>query len=105
MPQPDCTAICCVPSIMNDDGWPDDARLRLVCHSTSPVVASKARNMRSLVPPLKTSPPPVASTGPQFVEFAKVCVQTRAPVSTFHACTSPMCCAPGAIISVFDAPV
>ena len=59
-------------------------------HSSLPFDASKAWNMRSLVPPLKTTPPPVASIGPQFGEFAYVCVQTRLPVSTFHACTSPM---------------
>ena len=35
-------------------------------HSCSPVRAN-ARNMRSLVPPLNTSPPPVVRSEPQFI--------------------------------------
>src|SRR5688500_3073551 len=105
MPQPDCTAMYCLPSTMKDDGWPITPDCVWICHNTLPVEASKARNIRSWVPPLNTSPPPVASTGPQLVEFANVLVHTRAPVLTFQACTSPICSAPGAIISVFDAPV
>ena len=41
----------------------------LVRKGGKPVAPSNARNRRSLVPPAKTSPPAVASTGPQFVEF------------------------------------
>jgi hypothetical protein len=75
---------------MNDEGCPITPELVGNSHTTLPLVASKARNIRSLVPPLNTRPPPVASVGPQFADFANVWVQTRAPVSTFHACTSPM---------------
>src|SRR6187455_2144234 len=74
-------------------------------HTTFPVRASNARNMRSEVPPPKTSPPPVASSGPQFDDLAKVWVHARVPVSTFHACTSPMWSAPGAIDTTALAPV
>src|SRR2546422_9005581 len=65
-PQPDCTAMYCFPSTMNDDGWPVMPELVGNSHSSLPFFASNAWNMRSLVPPLKTSPPPVASIGPQF---------------------------------------
>ena len=41
-------------------------------HSTSPLDASNARNIRSFVPPLNTSPPPVVKMGPQFGDFAKM---------------------------------
>src|ERR1700704_7042370 len=90
---------------MNEDGWPMMPELVGNCHSTAPVDASNARNKRSWVPPLKTSPPPVASIGPQFEAIPKLCVQTRAPVSTFHACTSPMWSAPGTILTALVPPV
>src|SRR6266508_2413435 len=73
--------------------------------TTAPLDASNARNLRSLVPPLKTTPPPVASIGPQLVDVVNVWVQTRLPVSTFHACTSPIWSAPGTMASVLVAPV
>src|SRR5437899_6203496 len=90
MPQPDCTATYCLPSTRNDTGWPMMPELVGYCHSTAPFVASNARNSRSCVPPLNPSPPPVASVGPQFDVIPRLRVQTLAPVSTFHACTSPM---------------
>ena len=55
---------------MNVDGWPmtpDDVGNS---HSSLPVAASKAWKRRSLVPPVKTSPPAVASIGPQFGDIA-----------------------------------
>ena len=62
-----------------------------VCASQSsfPDAASKAWILRSLVPPVNTRPPPVASIEPQFGVFWYSCTQTRLPVSTFQACTSP----------------
>src|SRR5262249_11128058 len=74
-------------------------------HSSLPLAASKAWNIRSLVPPLNTRPPPVASIGPQFGDRGYSCVHTRVPVSTFHAWTSPTCVAPGAMANVHVAPV
>jgi len=44
--------------------------------STLPFVASNARTIRSLVPPLTTSPPAVLSIAPQFGDFANLCVHT-----------------------------
>src|SRR5678816_1607020 len=73
-------------------------------HRTFPLFASNARNFRSLVPPENTRPPPVVRIGPQFGEVGKGCVQTLLPVSTFHACTSPMWSAFSAIRSVVVAP-
>src|SRR5207237_1694850 len=84
-PQPDCTATYCLPSIANDVGWLVMPELVGNCHRSFPVFASKAWNIRSLVPPLNTSPPAVASIGPQFIEFGYMCVQTFLPVSTSHA--------------------
>src|SRR5207237_2475083 len=95
-PQPDCTAIYCRPSSMNDVGCPTTPEFVGASHSTLPVDASYARNIRSFVPPLKTRPPAVDSIGPQLADFGKVWVHTRSPVSTFHACTSPKWSAPGA---------
>src|SRR5437763_79204 len=89
MPKPDCTATYCVPSTMKDDGEAMMPELVGNSHNTSPVFALNARNLRSLVPPLNTNPPAVVIVGPQFADFANLCVQTRWPVSTFHACTSP----------------
>src|SRR5436190_16464716 len=94
IPHPDWTATYCLPPTWNDDGCPMMPELVGNSHSTAPFAASKARKSRSFVPPLKTSPPPVASIGPQFADAANVCVQMRCPVWTFHACTSPMCSAP-----------
>ena len=74
------------------------------CHSTSPVRASKALKYRSLVPPAKTSPPPVVSTGPQFWE-SNSCVHTRSPAFRSQACSSPMWSAPGARVIAVSAPV
>ena len=95
MPKPDCTATYCRPSIENDIGTPMMPEFVGVSQSIFPLFASNARNIRSFVPPENTSPPPVVRIGPQFADFANVCVHTRLPVSTFHACTSPMCFAPG----------
>ena len=64
-------------------------------HSTSPLRASKARKKRSLVPPAKTRPPPVVSTGPQLAP-SNSCVQTSSPVSMSHAWISPTWLTPGA---------
>src|SRR5688572_26004002 len=104
-PHPDCTAMYCRPSTMKDVGCPLMPELVGNSHNTFPFDESNARNKRSLVPPLNTSPPPVASMGPQFGDFANRCVHTRCPVSTFHACTSPTCSAPGARKKPVVAPV
>ena len=95
----------CLPSTINEDAGPMMPELVGYSHISFPVDASKAWNMRSFVPPVNTSPPPVASIGPQFCDEGYVWVHTRLPVSTFQACTSPMWSAPGAIISVPVAPV
>src|ERR1700680_3347608 len=76
-PQPDCTAMYCLPATMNDTGCPVMPELVGNSHTSFPVDASKAWNMRSLVPPLNTRPPAVASIGPQFCESAYLCVHTR----------------------------
>src|SRR4029077_2434595 len=73
-PHPDCTAMYCLPSTANDVGWPMTPELVGNSHSSLPVAASNAWNLRSLVPPVNTRPPPVASIGPQFGEFAYLCV-------------------------------
>ena len=70
IPQPDCTAMYCLPSTLNEDGWPMIPELVGNSHNNFPLAASNAWNMRSLVPPLNTSPPAVATMGPQFCEFA-----------------------------------
>src|SRR6185295_2809793 len=90
IPQPDCTAMYCLPLAMNDEGWPMIPELVGKSHISLPVDASNAWNLRSLVPPLNTRPPAVASIGPQVGDVAYWCVHTRLPVSTFHACTSPI---------------
>ena len=66
-PQPDCTAMYWTPSTSNEEGGAMMPELVLNCQSCSPVRASNARKMRSLVPPLNTRPPPVVSTEPQFI--------------------------------------
>src|SRR5262249_41747739 len=88
-PQPDCTATYCLPSIANELGTPVTPELVLNSQSTFPFFASKARKFRSLVPPVKTRPPPVVSTGPQLCHLYW-CVQTFCPVFMFHAWTSPI---------------
>ena len=47
IPQPDCTATYCLPSTMNDDGWPMMPELVGNSHSSAPLDASNARNRRS----------------------------------------------------------
>src|SRR5689334_1406305 len=89
-PQPETTAMYCVPSTMNDDGGAYTPELVGYSHSTAPVAASYARSLRSLVPPLNTSPPPVVRIGPQLGESLKLWLHAFLPVSTFHACTSLM---------------
>src|SRR5687768_13267217 len=91
--------------MLNDAGCPITPELVTNSHVIVPVAASNARNLRSFVPPLNTRPPPVASIGPQLADVAKVWVQTRLPVSTCQAWTSPIWAAPSASISVELAPV
>src|SRR5882762_8536204 len=101
-PQPDCTAIYCLPSTWNDTGTAATPEAVGNSHSTLPVLASNARNMRSLVPPANSNPPPVARTGPQLNDGMLV-VHTFLPVSRFQACSSPMWSAPATIFSTFFA--
>src|SRR5262245_23772251 len=68
-PQPDCTAMYCLPSTMKDTGWPVMPEFVGNSHRSFPVLASNAWNKRSFVPPLNTSPPAVASIGPQFIDL------------------------------------
>src|SRR4029453_13082857 len=63
-PQPDTTAMYCLPSSMNEDGGAYTPEFVGNSHNTSPVDASNARNSRSFVPPLNTRPPPVVRIGP-----------------------------------------
>src|SRR4029450_4677872 len=65
-PQPVSTGTYCLPLTGNDGGGPTIPELVGNSHSSFPVVASNAWNLRSLVPPVKTSPPPVTSIEPQF---------------------------------------
>src|SRR2546430_2643365 len=102
-PQPDCTAIYCLPSTGNDTGTAATPEAVGNSHSTLPVLASNARNMRSLVPPANSKPPPVASTGPQLND-GKLVVHTFLPVSRFQACSSPMWSAPATIVPSEPAP-
>ena len=90
MPQPVCTATYCLPPTSNDIGTPFTPDEVGVSHSTFPFVASNARNFRSLVPPSNTTLPAVTSTGPQVWLMPNGCVHTFLPVSTFHACNSPI---------------
>src|SRR5712692_4822383 len=66
-PQPDCTAIYCLPSTIKDVGWPVMPEFVGNSHKSFPLLAANAWNMRSFVPPLNTRPPAVASIGPQFM--------------------------------------
>src|SRR5205809_5632390 len=84
-PHPDCTAMYCLPSIANDVGWLVMPELVGNCQRSFPVFASNAWKYRSLVPPLNTNPPDVASIGPQFSESRYMWVQTFLPVSTSDA--------------------
>ena len=68
-PHPASTAMYCLPSIEKDAGG---ARIPVLIgnsQSSLPVDASKACIRRSLVPPLNTNPPAVASIAPQFGEL------------------------------------
>src|SRR5262249_29828185 len=99
-PQPDCTAMYCLPSTWNDTGTaatPDGAGYS---RRILPVLAWKARNRRSLVPPANRTPPPVASTGPQLND-GRLVVHTFFPVSISQACSSPMWSAPATIFITF----
>src|SRR3954466_12013377 len=103
-PHPDCTATYWRPPARNDVGGPMIPEWVGNRHSSFPLLASNAWNSRSFVPPENTRPPPVASIGPQLGDVAYVCVHTRLPVSTFHACTSPTWSAPSAMENVYVAP-
>src|SRR5262249_40692486 len=65
-PQPLWTATYCLPSTWNDIGTPLTPDGKGISYSTLPLVASSARNLRSLVPPSNNTSPPVANSGPQF---------------------------------------
>src|SRR5262245_15329725 len=88
-PQPDWTAIYCLPSTANETGTAATPGPVGNSHRILPLLASKARNMRSLVPPANRTPPPVASTGPQLNDGSLV-VHTFLPLSISQACSSPM---------------
>ena len=57
-------------------------------HNRFPVLASKARNIRSFVPPTKTRSPPVANTVANSCQ-GKLCCHTFLPVAGSQACSSP----------------
>src|ERR1043166_6333670 len=99
-PQPDWTAMYCLPSTWNETGTPLTPEAVGDSPRIFPVLASNARNMRSLVPPANRSPPPVASTGPQFCDGSLV-VHTRLPASRSQACSSPKWSAPLTMVSTF----
>src|SRR4051812_43953720 len=101
-PQPDWTAMYCLPSTWNDTGTAATPEPVGNSHRILPLLASKARNMRSLVPPANRSPPPVASRGPQLKD-GRLVVQTFLPVSRSHACSSPMWSDPATIFRTFFA--
>src|SRR3989442_15667439 len=83
----------CTPSIANELGTPVTPELVLNSQRSLPDLASNARKFRSLVPPRKTSPPPVVRIGPQFWD-GNLWVHTFWPVAMSHACSSPMWLAP-----------
>ena len=58
-------------------------------HNTSPVLALKARKLRSLVPPAKMRSPAVAVTEPNNCDFGKLCCHTFLPVAGSQAWSSP----------------
>src|SRR4029077_2296276 len=88
-PQPDSTATYWTPSTVQAEGGAMTPEWVRKCQSCSPVVASKARNSRSLVPPPKTSPPAVVSSDPHIMELEYRFRQTRLPVLTSTAWISP----------------
>ena len=92
-PQPESTATYCLPSTMNVVGGATMPELVTASHSSLPVVASNAWNLGRGAAG-EHEPAAVVSIEPQFGDFAYVCVHTRLPVSTFHACTSPTWSAP-----------
>src|SRR5262249_20634910 len=92
-PHPDWTATYCTPSTAYVLGTPVMPELVLNSHRSAPVFASKAWKWRSFVPPAKTSPPPVVSTGPQFM-YLYVWVHARWPGFLSQACNSPLWGAP-----------
>src|SRR5690242_17460150 len=69
-PQPASTTMYCFPFTEKEVGGASAPELSGNSHSSLPVDASKAWNLRSAVPPLNTSPPPVASIDPQFGDRA-----------------------------------
>src|ERR1051326_2418060 len=95
-PQPDCTATYCLPATWKDPGTAATPETVGTSHSILPFLASKARNIRSLVPPANSTSPPVASTGPHMKDGMLV-VHAFLPVSTFQACSSPTWSAPATI--------
>src|SRR5262249_39708920 len=99
-PQPDCTAMYCLPSTWNETGTAATPEGIGDSHRIFPVLASKARNLRSLVPPANRSPPPVASTAPQLND-GRLVVQTFLPLSMSQACNSPIWSAPATIFITF----
>src|ERR1044071_3929654 len=88
-PQPACTARYRRPLTVNVVGGATMPELTCASHRSEPFAASRECISRPLLPPLRTSPPPVASIDPQFGVLAYSCVHTFWPVSTFHACPSP----------------
>src|SRR5277367_5682013 len=75
-PQPESTTRYCLPSTRYVVTGASMPLLVGNSQSTLPSFASNARTLRSLVPPLITSPPAVASIPPQLGDFSKSCVQT-----------------------------
>src|SRR5215831_16387340 len=64
-PHPEWTAMYCFPSTKNEVGGAKIPDVVGNSQSSLPVNASNAWIFRSLVPPLNTSPPAVASMAPQ----------------------------------------
>src|SRR5262245_54273707 len=86
----------CLPSSRNEVGGARMPELVGNSQSSLPVRAPNACSLRSAVPPLKTTPPPVTSMDPQFGDRGQLCVHTFWPVPTVHARTSPKRSRPGA---------
>src|SRR5262245_8006827 len=99
-PHPVWTATYCLPSTSKEDGTAVTPEMVWNSQRILPVLPSKARNMRSLVPPENRTSPPVASTGPQLND-GRLVVHTFLPVSMFQACSSPMWSAPATIFKRF----
>src|SRR5205814_4033473 len=68
-PHPESTAMYCLPSMENEVGGARIPEFVGNSQSSFPVDASNAWILRSLVPPLNTTPPPVTSIDPQFGLF------------------------------------